>query len=300
MSNKLFAATVPYPGHSTGKRYWLHQWQLTIPLTFFFLLFFIAPLLIMLIISLHTSQMMDELGLDQYVRFFSDSLNLEIMWATIWLGIKTTLVCLFIGYPIALLFTWVSSKLQTLLVFLIILPLLTSSVVRTFAWVVILGREGIINNSLLSLGLIELPARLLYTEWGLVAALAQIWMPLMILPLITTIVNIDPAIHEASRALGAGAWRSFVRITLPLSMPGIVAGSLLVFAASSTAFVVQSVIGGGRNIYLPVYMYQQASGLQNWPFSAAIAIIFLTSILLIFYTFDWISRRVVILPGQRS
>lgn len=266
------------------------EWQLCLPLTLFFLAFFAGPLLIMFGISLYTSSSFESIGVDQYIRFFSDPFSVQILWATIYLGILTTIVCLMIGYPIALFFTWSGRLGQTLIMFLVILPLLTSSVVRTFAWIVILGREGIINNTLLLFGVIDAPLRLLYTEPGLVAALAQIWMPMMVLPLINTLLRIDPALAEASLALGAGPWRTFFKVTLPLSIPGIVAGGLLVFAVSSTAFVVQTVVGGGRNLYMPVYMYQQASGLQNWPFASAIAIVFLVSILIIFYLFNQLSR----------
>ncbi len=109
---------------------------------------------------------------------------------------------------------------------IVLLPLLTSVVVRTFAWIVILGRQGIINNALMELGLIDSPLRLLYTEGGVVVALAQVQMPLMVLPLITALSRIDPNLADASSALGAGHWRTFFKVTLPLSLPGIIAGCL--------------------------------------------------------------------------
>ncbi len=122
--------------------------------------------------------------------------------------------------------------LQSALMLIVLLPLLTSVVVRTFAWIVILGRQGIVNAALIELGLIDTPLRLLYTEAGVVVALAQVQMPLMVLPLITALGRIDPNLADASAALGAGHWRTFFRVTLPLSLPGIIAGCLLTYAAA--------------------------------------------------------------------
>jgi putative spermidine/putrescine transport system permease protein len=151
--------------------------------------------------------------------------------------------------------------------------------VRTFAWVVILGRQGIVNTALLDLGWIEGPLKLLYTRGGLVVALANVQLPLMVLPLITALQKLDPNLEQASAALGASAWRTFGLITLPLSLPGIVAGCLLTFAASVTAFISQSLIGGGQMLFMPMYIYQQASSLQNWPFAAALSLVFLVAVL---------------------
>ncbi len=153
-----------------------------------------------------------------------------------------------------------------MLILVVLLPLLTSVVVRTFAWIVILGRQGIVNSALVSLGLIDTPLRLLYTEGGVIVALAQVQMPLMVLPLITALSRIDPNMDDASAALGAGAWRGFWRITVPLSLPGIIAGCMLTYAAAITAFITQSLVGGGQMLFMPMYIYQQATALQNWPF----------------------------------
>jgi putative spermidine/putrescine transport system permease protein len=145
--------------------------------------------------------------------------------------------------------------------------------------VVILGRQGIVNSVLLDLGWIASPVKLLYTRSGLIVALANVQMPLMALPLITALQKLDPNFEDASAALGAGAWRTFFRITLPLTLPGIIAGCLLTFAATITAFISQSLIGGGQMLFMPMYIYQQASTLQNWPFAAAISLVFLLAVL---------------------
>jgi len=151
--------------------------------------------------------------------------------------------------------------------------------VRTFAWVVILGRQGIVNSVFQGLGWIDSPMKLLYTRGGLIVALANVQLPLMALPIITALQKLDPNLEDASSALGASAFRTFFKITLPLTLPGIVAGCLLTFAATITAFISQSLIGGGRMLFMPMYIYQQASTLQNWPFAAAISLVFLVAVL---------------------
>ena len=160
-----------------------------------------------------------------------------------------------------------------------ILPILTSVVVRTFAWIVILGRQGVLNQIAMGLGLVNEPLRLLYTETGVIMVLAQVQMPLMVLPILTVLSKMDPNLADASRVLGAGEWRTFWKVTLPLSLPGIIAGCILTYSASITAFVTQSLIGGARLIYMPLHIYQQAVGANNWPFAAAISIIFMVAVI---------------------
>ena len=196
-----------------------------------------------------------------------------------------------IGFPLAYLYTQVPGRWQGPLMLLIILPLLTSSVVRTFAWVVILGRQGIVNTALLDLGLIAEPVKLLYTQGAVAVALAQIELPLMVLPLITALMNIDPNLRQASLALGAGHWRTFVQVTLPLSMPGLLAGCLLVFASSVSAFVTQTLVGGGQQMFMPYYMYQQAIQANNYPFAAAVAMLLLVCVLAVVVAINALGRR---------
>jgi putative spermidine/putrescine transport system permease protein len=164
-------------------------------------------------------------------------------------------------------------------------------VVRTFAWIVILGRDGLVNRVLMDLGLITAPLRLLHTELGLVIALSQIEMPLMLLPLISLMSRLDPNLKDASAALGASRWRTLFRVIVPLSLPGLLAGCLLVFSSSVTAFVSQTIIGGGRMVLLPFYIWQQATTLFNWPFAAAISIVLLLSVLTVVVVLNALSRR---------
>ena len=266
------------------------KWRLLAPLGGFFVLFFAAPLLVLLLVSFSNSLALDSFTLSHYAKFLGDSFSLSILVDTLLLGVKATTVCLLFGLPLAWVCVYASPRLRSLLLFLVILPILTSVVVRTFAWIVILGQQGILNKAFLSLGLIDSPLRLLFSEIGVVIVLAQVQMPLMVLPLITTLQRIDPNLAEASRALGAGHWRTFRRVILPLWLPGLVAGCILVFAACTTAFVTQTLIGGARLLYMPLYIYQQTAGANNWPFAAAMSILLMISVLLVVYLLNVFAR----------
>jgi putative spermidine/putrescine transport system permease protein len=250
----------------------------------------IAPLLQLLWLSLHNDTAALHWGLGQYLQFLTDPFSLSVLGSTLLLGAEVTAVCLVLGFPIAWLYQRVGPRLQTIIILIVLLPLLTSVVVRTFAWIVILGRQGISNAILQSLGIIDTPLKLLYTQFGVVIALAQVQMPLMTLPLITALGRIDSNLDDASCSLGAGSWRTFFKIVLPLSLPGVIAGCTLTYAAAITAFITQSLIGGGQMLFMPMYLYQQASTLQNWPFASAISIIFLLAVLAVVSVFTTLGR----------
>ena len=265
--------------------------RLVLPLAALFVAFFIAPLFVLVALSLSTDANIAAFTSANYVKFFTDSFNYAILFETLLLGVKATLVCLFFGYPIAWICARSGARLQSIIVFLVILPILTSVVVRTFAWIVILGRQGVINQAALGLGLTNEPIRLLYTELGVVMVLAQVQMPLMVLPILTVLSKMDPNLADASRVLGAGEWRTLFRVTFPLSLPGVIAGCILTYTACITAFVTQTLIGGARLIYMPLHIYQQAVGANNWPFAAAISVIFMVAVLVIVGVLSAIGER---------
>jgi putative spermidine/putrescine transport system permease protein len=267
-----------------------YELKLACPLGAFFFVFFLAPLILLFFISLYTDTSMTHFGLTQYAKFLLDPFSLTVLGSTLWLGVEVTALCLLLGFPLAWLYVRVPSWLQGTLMLIVLLPLLTSVVVRTFAWIVILGRQGIVNTMLLNLGIVDTPLRLLYTEGGVVVALAQVQMPLMALPLITALSRIDPNLADASSALGAGYWRTFWKVTLPLTLPGIIAGCLLTYAAALSAFITQTLVGGGQMLFMPMYLYQQASTLNNWPFAAAISFIFLVAVLAVITIFNMLGK----------
>ena len=224
-------------------------------------------------------------------RRFTDGFKLGILFDTLLLGVKATLLCLLFGYPIAWVCARSAPRTQSILLLIVTLPILTSVVVRTFAWIVILGRQGVLNKLAIGLGLTTEPLRLLFTEPGVVLVLAQVQLPLMVLPIVTVMSKADPNLEAASRALGAGEWRTLWRVTLPLSLPGVLAGCTLTYAACVTAFVTQTLIGGARLVYMPLYIYQQAVGANAWPVAASVSVIFMVAVLVVIAALGAAGRR---------
>ena len=259
--------------------------RLAWPLTVFLVLLFLVPLGLLLGLSLQG-------GLGQYAKFLSDPFSLRVLADTMRLGAEVTVCCLVFGFPFAWLHARSPGWAKSLLTLLVLLPLLTSVVVRTFAWIVVLGRQGIVNTALQDLGVVQTPLRLLYTEPGVVAALTQVQMPLMVLPIIAALSRTGPDLPDAAGLLGAGAWRVFATITLPLALPGIIAGCLLTFTAAVTAFITQSLVGGGQMLFMPAYVLQQALALGDMPFASAISMIFLAAVLLVVAALSALGRRV--------
>lgn len=263
-------------GSASGERV---DWRLAAPLGLTYLVFFAAPFAILLGISFYADAEQMQLGLGSWVKFYADAFYLKVIFDTLKLGFFAVAATTLLAYPLALIFRASSPRLQRILTFIILMPLLTSVVIRTFAWIVILAREGVVNQTLMGLGLTAAPLNLLQTELGLVIALTQIEMPLMLLPLLTIMSRMDQNLVDASRALGASQWRTFFKVVLPLTLPGWIAGATLVFASSTTAFISQTVIGGARLVYLPALIYQQATVVYNWPFAAVASLTLLFTVL---------------------
>ena len=169
------------------------------------------------------------------------------------------------------------NRTRQVIIFLSLIPMLTSNVVRTFAWIVILSRQGPISQSLLGLGITTQPISLMFTELGLVLTMCQIDLPLIILPLIAVLSRVNRQLTDAAEVAGAGPWRVFVTVLLPLMLPGLLAGWILVFASTSASFVTQAVIGGARNVYMPQLIYREVGVLFDWPSASAIAVVLLLS-----------------------
>ena len=268
-----------------------NEGQLALPLALAFLSLFLAPLLLLCGVSFFEDDKITRPGLATWAKFLGDPFTWKVIADTLLLGVKAVITTMILGYPLALVFMDAGARLQKVLIFVIVMPLLLSVVVRTFAWIVILGREGVINQALLGLGVISEPLKLLQTEVGLVISLTQIEMPLMLLPLISVMSRLDPNLRDASAALGASRWRTLFKVIVPLSMPGLVAGCLLVFASATTAFISQTVIGGVRLIYLPLLIWQQSLVVFNWPLAAVASLTLLISVLSVVGALSWLGRR---------
>ena len=265
------------------------EWQLALPLLLVFVSTFLAALVLLACISAAVDNDLTSFGPDQYIRFASDPFHWRIALNTVLLGLKTVAFTTVMAYPLALLYLEIGPRARRLLVFAILLPLLTGTVVRTFAWVVILGSEGLVNTTIAALGLN--PVRLLHTEFGLVLSLSQIELPIMLLPLLSVMHRIDRNLIDASMSLGAGYWRTLRRVILPLSLPGLIAGAILVFASAVTSYFSQTIIGGARLVYLTKLIYEQAMIVFNWPFAAAIAMVLMVSVLSVIALLAWLGRR---------
>jgi putative spermidine/putrescine transport system permease protein len=284
----LVAAALP-----AARAPWLKPaaWQLALPLALAFAAFFLAPLGILAGVSAFGDEQITKLDFAQWRKFLGDPFYWAVIGNTLKLGLYAVGATVLIGYPLALVYMGAGPRLRRVLLFIIILPLLTSVVVRTFAWIVILGREGVINQAVLALGLAPAPLRLLQTEFGLVLALTQIEMPLMLLPLITVMSRLEPNLGDASLALGASRWRTLFKVVLPLSVPGLVSGCLLVFASATTAFISQSVIGGNRLVYLPLIIWQQSLVVYNWPLASVAALTLLISVSAVVAAISLLGRK---------
>ena len=267
------------------------DWQLALPLALAFASLFLAPFLLLFGVAFFNDDKLSQPGFAQWIKFFGDPFHYKVIADTMLLGVKTVGTTILVGYPLALVFVDLSPRLQRVLLFIIVMPLLLSVVVRTFAWIVVLGREGLVNTILIKLHLIVEPLKLLQNELGLVISLTQIEMPLMLLPLISVMSRLDPNLRDAAAALGASRWRTLFTVIVPLSLPGLVAGCLLVFASSTTAFISQSIIGGMRLIYLPLLIWQESLVVFNWPFAAVLSMALLISVLSVVAALSWLGRR---------
>jgi putative spermidine/putrescine transport system permease protein len=245
------------------------------PMLAMMVLFFLAPLGVLAVASVTGPD--GGLTLDNYRTFLGDTFAVGVLRDTIMLGVKTVAAVTLLGVPVALLYWHSGPRMRLLILLATLLPMLTSNVVRTFAWIVILGRNGPISQTFVDLGLSSRPFSLLFSETGLVMALTQIELPLLVLPLIAVLSGADRRLVDASEVLGAHRWRSFFTVLLPMMTPAILAGWVLVFASATTSFVTHSVIGGARLIYMPQFVYREVGILFQWPMAAAISFLLLVS-----------------------
>lgn len=224
-----------------------------------------------------------EFTLDNYVRAL-DPLYVGVLWYSVQIASITTAICLLIGFPAAyFIATRASPRLRTVLLVLVVLPLLTNFLIRTYAWIVLLNREGVVNQTLQAVGLTDAPLTLLYNDFAVVMGLVYGYLPLMILPLYASLERIKPDVREAALDLGARPLRILRTVTIPLVMPGIVAGCVFVFVPSLGNFPVPQLLGGGRRIMVGNLVNQQFLEARDWPFGSTLALmlIFVLMILLV-------------------
>lgn len=229
--------------------------------------------------------------LQNYVKFGSDPFYLELTWNSVLLAIEASLLALVIGYPIALFLYRTTSRARGLLVVLALSPLFVSGVVRVFGWLVVLGDTGVINAVLTGTGLIAQPLRLIFNWTGVVIGLAEGIVPYVVLSLIAGFGRLDRNVEEAAATLGANPLQTFLRVTLPLSLPGVFLGVLLGFVLSMSAFISPRVLGGGRVFVLATEVYGQTFELNNWPLASVIALYMLLLLVLVTVAYRRLSEK---------
>jgi len=259
------------------------RWTLALllaPALLFLGFLFVLPLLFVLGGSLRGEG--GSLSLGRYVEFLADPQVLRVYGRTLALGAIVTPIAALASYPAAYAIVHTSGGRRSLLMSLVVLPLMTSPVARTYAWLVILGRFGLVNRSLQALGLLEQPLRLIYTPQAIVMGLLQLFLPLMVLSLVSAMENIPDDLEEAARSLGAGPIGAFFRVTVPLSMDGLVIGGTLVFTGCITAYVTPAVLGGTRVLTLATLMQQRALVLMDWEGATVVAAVMVATTLILY------------------
>jgi spermidine/putrescine transport system permease protein len=266
---------------------WLYRrpearaWALLAPGTLWLIVFFLVPILIMLAYSMMPRGIYGgvERGftLEHYRRFF-DPLYLDILQRTFVWSVGCTIICLLLGYPVAYVIA-LAGRWKNFLLFLVILPFWTSFLVRTFAMIFLMRDTGLINNWLLKLGALDEPIIMLYTPFAVMSGLVYGFLPFMILPIYASLEKLDLSLLEAAEVLGARPLERFRRVTLPLSMPGVVAGCLLVFIPALGSFLTADLLGGAKQLMIGNLVQNQFSAARNWPFGSAASFIVMALVL---------------------
>ncbi|MBK3666723.1 ABC transporter permease [Bradyrhizobium diazoefficiens] len=208
---------------------------------------------------------------EHYVRIAQEPVFLRILLRTIQTAAVVTISSFILGYPVAIVMARLQGLAAMLIGACVLIPLWTSVLVRSYAWIVLLQRNGIVNSALKSWGLIDQPLRLIYTEGAVILAMTHVLLPYMILPIFTSIKSIPPELDRVARNLGACSWRSFVSVTLPLSLPGIYAGAIMVFILSLGLYITPALVGGPQNLTMATLIGQQTTDMLNWPFAGALS-----------------------------
>lgn len=253
------------------------------PAALFLLLFFVAPLLILAVYSFLTrgpyGQLVWEFTLQNYVRVI-DPLYLGILWRSFVIAAATTVICLLLGYPFAYYIARLSSpRRRSLLLILVMVPFWTNFLIRTYAWRVILGTDGPLNGFLLGIGVIQEPLPLIFNDGAVMVGLVYGYLPFMVLPLYAAIDRIDFSVMEAAHDLYANGRQAFLQVLLPLSMPGVIAGSILVFIPTLGAFVTPDLLGGAKTVMIGNLIQSQFLTARDWPFGSAFSVLLMLAVL---------------------
>lgn len=238
----------------------------------FFVAFFLAPMAVIAVASLTNPA--GEVSGANYARILLDRYHWDVLWITFRIGALTTVVSVLIGYPLA----WYLVRIvrwplwRRLCVILLVVPLFTSNIVRSFGWMVLLGRNGLVNDSLVATGLIERPMRFIGTELGILIGLVYILLPFIVIAVGNALAKVDPSLEQASADLGATPAGTFWTVTFPLSLPGLVSGAVMVFMLAVSAYVTPALLSGGRVTVFSMLIFQQYSSVFDFHYGGALSI----------------------------
>ena len=253
-------------------------WALLAPALVFIAALFVAPVLALLAGAFRVG---DGFGLSPLVAFFDEPLHREVYWRTLRIAGLATLASALVCYPAALAMVRVSPRWRGLLTGLVILPLMVSPIARTYAWIVLLGRNGGINALLQSLGLVDEPVKLLFTEGAVFVGLLQLMMPLMLLSLVSALENLPADVLSAAATLGANRWQAFTKVVLPLTQEGLIVGGTLVFTGCVTAYITPALLGGPQVLMLETLLYQKVNVMSDTASASVIAVLLLVTTLVV-------------------
>lgn len=262
-------------------------WALAVPATLLVVLFLGLPVLA----TFATTFATEDGPLAPYLDFFGSGFRRTVLWRTMEVALVTTAVSLVVGFLTAWVVAQAPGRIRSLLIIAAVFPLLTGVVVRSFAWLVILGREGILNDLLLRLGAIAEPLSMLYTEGAVIVAMVYLFVPLMILTLVGVLEGIPEDLTDAAASLGATPWGAFRQVVLPMAVPGLIVGAVLVFTLSFTSYATPQLLGGDRQMMMGTFLYQRAMVTFDWVGASTIAAVMVVVTLATVLAMSRLARR---------
>ncbi len=269
---------------------------LVLPAVLFLAACYVYPLASLFLVSLDAPKF----TLKHYAEFFEEDVYVRVLLITFRVAATVTVFCLALGYPVAYVLARASPRLRNVLLLLVVVPYLTSFLVRTYAWLVLLHRNGVINSLLTQTGFVDQPLKLVFNPFGVHVGMIQVMLPLMILPIYSVMNGFDWRLMRAAESLGAGPARAFVRVFLPLSLPGVRSGCLLVFLLCLGFYITPALLGGLKDVMLATFIEAQISQLVNWPFAAAAAFILLVLTLAGFFLVGWLTGATAFIAVERT
>lgn len=270
------------------------RWILMLPGIVWLLLLMVVPCALVLVISFYERGIYGGIDwiftLENFQRA-ADPLYLRILGVSVSIAGIATLICILIGYPVAFAIASLPRRLQILFLALVMLPFLTNYLIRTYAWIVLLNTNGFVNAFLQQLGIIDEPLHMLYTKGAIVTGFVYSYLPFMVLSIYSALSRIHPELYEASSDLGASSARSFIRVTLPLSVSGMAAGSVFVFVLSIGNFITPDLLGGGRVLMIGNAITDQYLKARDWPFGSALSLYLLAIMLVLLMLQSYFAQR---------